>query len=75
LGARKVLGADILLYNSTALKNFMLLMQQLDVKIRTKNMQPNKLYLLDKNKLWPTQFSPKNIVDFVLRRPEIFGYV
>jgi hypothetical protein len=74
LGARKVLGDDILLYNSTPLKNFKLLLQQLDVKIRTINMQPNKLYLLDKNKLWPTQFSPTNILDFVLRRPEVFGY-
>jgi hypothetical protein len=74
LGARKVLGDDILLYNSTPLKNFMLLMQQLDVKIRTINMQPNKLYILDKNKLYPTQFSPTNILDFVLTRPQVFGY-
>jgi hypothetical protein len=70
-----VLGDDILLYNSASPKNFRLLMQQLNVKIRTKNMQPNRLYVLDKNNLWPTQFAPKNIIDFILRRPEIFGYV
>jgi hypothetical protein len=75
LGVRKVLGDDVLLQNSSALHNFKLVMQQLKVIVRTKNMQSNRLYMLDNKRLIPTQFSPKNIVDFVLRRPEIFGYV
>jgi hypothetical protein len=75
LGVRKVLGDDVLLQNSSALHNLKLVMQQLKVIVRTKNMKPCRLYLLDDKRLIPTQFAPKNIVDFVLRRPEIFGYV
>ncbi len=75
LGVRKVLGDDVLLQNSSALYNLKLVMQQLKVIVRTKNMQPSRLYRLDDKRLIPTPFRPKNIVDFVIRRPEVFGYI
>jgi hypothetical protein len=72
LRVRTVLNGDLYLENSTAFQNTTLILQQLKGIVRVKNLQPNRLYVVKKKKVYPTQIFTENVVDFVLSNPQIF---
>lgn len=72
LRVRTVLNGDLYLENSTAFQNTTLILQQLKGIVRVKNLQPNRLYVIKKKKVYPTQIFTENVVDFVLSNPLIF---
>jgi hypothetical protein len=70
LRARTVIGGDLFLENSTKMKNFLLLKQQLNVTLNLDKLEPNRLYILADNKLKPTNIKTTRIAYFLIKNDQ-----
>jgi hypothetical protein len=71
LRAKQVVGGDLYLENSTKLKNFKLLLQMHNILLNVTKLEPNRLYLLQDNKLFTTSVVTENIVSYILEHEEL----
>jgi hypothetical protein len=71
LRARIIIGGDIYLENSTKMKNFLMLKQQLNVTLNLDKLEPNRLYILADNKLKPTNILTQRIADFLIKNDQL----
>lgn len=75
LRARTVIGGDIYLENSTKMKNFLLLKQQLNITLNLDKLEPYRLYILSENKLKPTNIKTSRIADFLIKNDQVIYHI